>query len=281
MTTRHLDRLDRSIPNCRLFAGALVLAVAAGVVVSGPLAAQSDSLFQGFTLVDDFFLEVDGSEDKTAEVYFQRSIPAYLVLPTGVNSPLLIVPRSRAVQSVNLMKVTKQADGTLDLAADAAFASKGAFQLDGTTVRFDADGKSYALKDKPPLLGLHPAKGLEEYSKNYVTLAKSYTPSAEAMKAIASDDRDVHVRVYFGSWCPFCKRYLPRLVRVANDNTNSKVKIDFYGLPTGISSDSVARQMNIKSVPTGVVFVDGKEVGRLSQNDWETPERAISQLLRR
>ena len=260
---------------------ALGLALVALAVLPGSITGQSDSLFQGFTLVDDFFLEVDGVEDKSAEVYFQRSIPAYLVLPTGVNSPLLIVPRSRAVQSVNLMKVTKQADGTLDLAADAAFASKGGFQLDGTTVRFDADGKSYALRDKPPLLGLHAAKGLEEYSKNYVNLAKRYTPSADAMSALAADQRDVHVRVYFGSWCPFCKQYLPRFVRVANENTNDKVKIDFYGLPTGISGDPVAKQMNINSVPTGVVFVDGKEVGRFSRNDWEAPEKAISKLLGR
>jgi hypothetical protein len=37
--------------------------------------------------------------------------------------------------------------------------------------------------------------------------------------------------------------------------------------------------MGIKSVPTGVVFLGGREVGRISGNGWKIPELAINNVL--
>jgi thiol-disulfide isomerase/thioredoxin len=146
---------------------------------------------------------------------------------------------------------------------------------------FTVDGTRYTLKDKPALLGLKIAKDLKEYADNYRTLAESYTPAADAIAKLEAEDREVLVRVYFGSWCPFCQRYLPRIVRVADElaGTRSKVAIDFYGLPQDFSGDSTTRTMNIRSVPTGVVFIGGKEAGRIQSDQWQAPEKALVAIL--
>ncbi len=248
--------------------------------LGGALGAQgSDSLFKGFEPTGDFVLFVDGQVDQTAGIYQQSRIPAFLVLPTQSSSPFLLVPRTKAVQTVHIMKITKQANGDLDLAADAVFEQSGEFRLDGTALLFEVDGHSFRLADKPPLLGLHRGAELSGYSPSYARLADEYQPAASSLAALRSETRDVHVRVYFGSWCPFCGRYVPRIVRVAREIAGSKVKIDFYGFPPGISGDPVAAQAKINSVPTGVVFVNGREVGRLQSDDWNAPEKSLERLL--
>ena len=256
---------------------AAVIVVLAVLASSLPLAAQSN--LTGFIQVDDYLLEIDGERDTGATIYFQQRVPAYLVLPAASNTPLLIVPRTRQVQSVSLMKVTTGPNNTLDLADDAVFARQGQFEILGKDIAWSTEGKSYRLYEKPAFLGLTDGAGLGEYSKRYKIGADSYTPAASVIESLRKENRDAHLRVYFGSWCPFCQRYLPKLVRVERD-VGAAVKIDYYGLPTDMK-DPVAQQMNVKSVPTAVLFVDGKEVGRFERNDWESPERGLQRLLGR
>ena len=70
-----------------------------------------------------------------------------------------------------------------------------------------------------------------------------------------------------------------RIMAVADRLEGSKITFDFYGLPPGISGDPEAGRMGIQAVPTGVVFIDGKEAGRISGNGWRVPELAINNLL--
>ena len=248
------------------------------VVSSSPATAQSDSLFSGFQKYSEYVVEVDGDIDKKAEVYFQQRIPAYLIVAESLTSPALIMPRTQQVQSVSLMKMTKRG-ATMDLAADAVFATKGTFEREGTEITFSADGHTFVLKEKPVLRGLMRASGLENYSSNYITLADSYTPNGPAIEALKKDTRDVRVRVYFGSWCPFCSRYVPRIIRVGKELAGSNIKIDYYGLPKNFDEDKeVVDKMKLTGVPTAVVFIDGREAGRIKSDSWQTPELSLKKI---
>jgi thiol-disulfide isomerase/thioredoxin len=262
----------------------VLVALATGFVLAPPFAsaparAQDASLLQGFQATSDYELEIDGTVDTAAEIYFQQRLPGYLVLPSKVTTPFLLVPRSRDVRAVHVMKISRQASGALDLAPDALWKSLGQFELVGTDLVFSTDGKRFVVRQKPPLLGLVPATGLEAYDDRYRERAVSYQPTAAAMQALKAEKRDVRVRVYFGSWCPFCQQYLPRIVRVAHDLAGSKVGIDFYGLSRDFSEDDITRTVNVRSVPTAVVLVDGKEAGRIQGEDWRAPEKALQKIL--
>lgn len=254
-------------------------AVAAAAALSIVSVSAAQSVLAGFEPIDQYVLEVDGEVDAKAEIFVQRRLPAFLVLPSSSNSPYLLGIRNRMVQSVSLMKVTSNANGTMDLAQDAVTGTKGALQQTTGGFSFSADGKRYQLKEKPDFLGLARGSSLEEYADRYKLGADAYTPDEESLAAIRNTEGKVHVRIYFGSWCPFCQRYVPHMVRVAKEISEANVTIDFYGLPKGISSDPVAAQARINSVPTGVVFVDGKEIGRLTQDDWRAPEKTIAKIL--
>lgn len=244
-----------------------------------PVVAQVSAL-SGFEPFGDYLLEVNGTVDKKAEVFLQRRLPALLVLPSGSNTPLMLSIRSRAVQSVNIMKMTKTSAGMMDLSSDAIMGSKGVLTQEAGTISFAADDTQYRLVEKPVFLGLARASKVEAYADSYKNGAAAYAPDAAAMATIRGAETKVHVRVYFGSWCPFCKRYVPNIIKVANEVNAENVTIDFYGLPKGISSDPVAGQAKVNSVPTAVVFSDGEEVGRLSQDDWRAPEKALAKILK-
>jgi len=269
--------MNKALKNERLKIAALLVGLVSGSVCIG--AAQS-ALLSGFEPEDGYQLEIDGVVDEEAQLFLQRRLPAFLVLPSGSNTPWMLSIRSRAVQSVNIMKMTAGPTGTMDLSPDAVMGTKATLEQDGGSFSFFLDGKRYQVVEKPDLLGLVRGSRLEEYAANYRDGSAAYTPDEQAMDTIRSAKGKVHVRVYFGSWCPHCQRHVPHVVRIEKDIQRPNITIDFYGLPRGISSDPVAGQAKINSVPTAVVFVDGKEIGRLSNNDWRSPEKALAKLLK-
>src|SRR4029079_756603 len=116
----------------------LVLAAALPAAVHAQV--PSDSIFKDFQRNADYVLVVDGKDVPAAELYKQETLPAFLILTSALPSPVLISPRNSSVETVNVMKVAKQKDGTVDLLADATLAAQGGFDIDGGDITFTADG---------------------------------------------------------------------------------------------------------------------------------------------
>lgn len=224
---------------------------------------------------------LDGNQDESAEIFQSRSSGSILVLSSSVQAPLLVRVRDAEVVTVDLMKVNRRPDGTVELLPNAALAPQGSFQVtpDRTGIQFSVGSQTGELREKPPLLGKQDIAGLEAHSPQYRTEAQEYRPSDPILNKLRQESRQIQVTVYFGSWCGYCQEMLPRIIRVAEALAGSKVRFDFYGLPPGVSSDPEAGRMGITGVPTGVVFVDGREVGRISGGSWKVPELAVNNLL--
>jgi len=50
-------------------------------------------------------------------------------------------------------------------------------------------------------------------------------------------------------------------------------------LPHEISEDVEAKRANIHGVPTGIVYIAGREIGRIEGGRWDSPETALRDLL--
>ncbi len=120
---------------------------------------------------------------------------------------------------------------------------------------------------------------MQEYSADYVRAAAAYSPSRPILERLRSESRAVTVEVYFGSWCPFCQQVLPRIMRVGEELAGSNIRVDYYGLPRGFGSDPKASALKITGVPTGVVFIGGREAGRITGNAWKIPELSLNKIL--
>lgn len=73
------------------------------------------------------------------------------------------------------------------------------------------------------------------------------------------------------------------LLRVEDElkGSGSKIQFEYYGLPQGpaMAKDPEAVRMGVNSVPTGFVYVNGKQVGRLAGEAWAAPEKALRDML--
>lgn len=261
----------RGLARLALFALALLAAL--------PLAAQGPTAdFQ----LSDYLVTIDGKR-VGAEVWQSRIAGEMLIITPALDSPVRLSLRDARVETVQLMKVDKRSDGGLTLLPDASDRPLGTFSVapNGDGVSFEMDGSNVELKQKPPLLGSQDLGGMKDYSRDYVRLAEQYKPSKPFLDRLRSESRPVRVEVYFGSWCPFCQQMVPRMMKVAEQLDGSEIEVDFYGLPSGdaFAQDPKAKQLNLTGVPTGVVFIDGKEVGRIQTNGWKIPELTLNSLL--
>lgn len=239
----------------------------------------ADAFLRGFERSGDFQLTVGGKLQPAAEIYALPSgVPAFLILSSALPSPVLLTPGEGSVQTVQLMKILKRPDGTVDLMADAALSPQGKFEIVGEDVRFKTEGRTAALQPRPSLLGLKRASDLSAYSPEYGRRAKVYQPNAKSIQSLRKVAQPVRVRVFFGSWCPHCKEHVPFLLKVEEQLKGSKIQIEYYGLDKGLN-DADSKKFGIRGVPTGVVYSNGKEIGRLGTSDWAAPETALSKLL--
>jgi thiol-disulfide isomerase/thioredoxin len=241
----------------------------------------ADAVLRDFEPTGDYMLEVDGQTAEGAEIYRSDRVPAYLLVTGRIPAPTLLLPRSGSVETVSLMKLARRADGSVDILADAELEPAGRFTIDeeGEQIRFDVGGSAVVLKPRPYLLGLQELDAMLGYSPDYSRAAASYQPDAGTVAALNARSQPVRVRVYFGSWCPHCKQMVPFVLKVAEELEASPIDFEFYGLPKPFTGEPAAEADDISAVPTAVVWVGGREVGRIEGGDWRHPETALARIL--
>jgi thiol-disulfide isomerase/thioredoxin len=259
-----------------------VLAVLALLAVPFVAHAQgvvpSDSVLRGFQPSGEFVLIVDGVPVPAAEIYQNDKLPGMLILTSALSAPVLLSPRTGQAETVNLMKVSKQKDGSVDLLADAVLSPVGQFTTEGENVSFVFQGKKVRLNSRPALLGVKSNADVKGYLPDYVRNARNYTPNAAAVSDLKKVGTPVTVRVYFGSWCPHCRQHVPLLLKVEDQVQNPKLRFEYYGLPRDFN-DPEAKKAGIHSVPTGIVYVNGKETGRITGEGWTSPEVLLDRIV--
>jgi thiol-disulfide isomerase/thioredoxin len=262
---------------------AAILCVAFFIAGAGlvPLRAQSPEAVRqtGFSLVEDYYLEIDGSRSESASIYSSQLSRAILVVSEDLSVPVLLWPRTRVVELIHLLKMSKSDDGLVELLPDPVLTVEEPFRVEGAEVKFMVAGSAASLKPRPPLLGLHELDGMLAHSAAYAQRARAYEPSPQTVEGLRREQRDVRVLVFFGSWCPACGQAVPRIMKLAEELGESRIRVEFYGLPRGIAGDPEAERFDIHSVPSAVIFVDGEEKGRINGNEWRSPEQTLSSLL--
>lgn len=261
-----------------------VLAVLALTLLALPAMTRAqapDGSIQGFAPNGEYGLVVNG-KPVSAEVYQNDSVPAFLIVsPSSLPSPVLMTPRAGTVQKVHVMKVARQKDGTVNLLAGAVLGTIGKFQMVGESVSFTYEGRKVSLNPKPPVVGLRNAADLKVKIPEYVRGARAYTPNAAALASLRKNARPATVHVVFGSWCPHCRQHVPMMLKIEESIQNPRVKFEYFGLPRPPQAwqDPEVKRLGIKGVPTGIVYVNGKEIGRIEGQAWNAPEVQLNKIL--
>ena len=245
----------------------------AAVVRSQPL--------PGFEPNDDWVLEIDGKSSPQAQLYWSSRARAFLIFAPNLPAPVVLSPPTSQVRTVPIMKLARNADGSIDILTDPGMTDKGRFRFEGGVVRFSVDDRQVEMREKPVLLGWQDAESIGAYGLLWARRAQAYRPQPAVVDGLRKYGSAAKLSVYFGSWCSHCQQKVPLVMRLAELLQGSRVEVDFYGLPRMIRDDPIARTMNISAVPTGVVFVEGREVGRIEGDGWGAPEVALRRILNR
>ena len=258
-------------------------ALVAASLSAAPAGAQKnpgpDAFLSDFRVSGEYVVEIGGRPQPKAELYFSERAKAFLIRSSELPSPVLVSPSAKEVQSLDLMKIQVGANGVIDVLADAVLKPEGAFRIDGESILFGAGGKEVRLRPRPWLLGAHAGGDLGEYNPEYTRRAREYTADAALIAKLKATREPVRVLTFFGSWCPHCKKHVPMLMKVAQELAGSKWQFDFYGLPSPFTNEPEAVKYGIKGVPTAIVLVGGKEIGRLPNSGWLKPEAGLDGVL--
>lgn len=259
-----------------------LLCLTLGLTGAPRLAAQgSDPLFSGFEPYGEMLLSVDGEAAPKARLYYSKRAQAFLVRSAELESPVLLDVPGRSVVKLDLLKVAERRDGSIDLIADAVLEPAGSYQVNGEgRVDFSVDGRRLSLTQNPHMLGPHSGRELLEHDAYYRFLSNRYTPSGGAVDKLRAAGSRVRVLTFFGSWCPHCREHVPLLLKAEAALDGSGVEFDYYGLPqTKVADEPEAKKYGVTGVPTSIVFVDGKEAGRIPSSGWKHPEVALADLV--
>lgn len=225
---------------------------------------------------------IDGKAQHAARIFQSRRAGGFLVLDTDYGKPLLFLPRQRVVSTVSIDDVPLRPDKGMDVLNKANIVELGELRIDRGGMAINIDGLTSRLQPQRYLVGPKSAEEVLLHSPEYGRAGASYQPSAADVRKIKSADRDVEVVVFFGTWCPTCRRLLPRILKVDGAIDGAKIRITYYGLDKGpgVKPDPKLSHYGVKHIPTGVVLVDGKAVGQISSRNLSRPERAIAGLVR-
>jgi len=231
-----------------------------------------------------YTLFISGRQQTGSRIYHSRRAGAFLVTGSDYGRALLIEPKKKTVSAVHDDSVAQRPDKGVDVVASAKVEPLGNFSVSRGDVVISAPGLRARLRPQQYLLGIKSADDMILHTPEYERNGTSYRPGAAELRKLQASQKDVVVRVYFGTWCHTCTRLLPRILRVDKALRGSAIKFEYYGLPKGaraMARDPLARRNNIKRIPTGLVTVGGRPAGRINSTQFARPEVALCNLILR
>jgi thiol-disulfide isomerase/thioredoxin len=228
----------------------------------------------------DYSVEVDGSYPKNATLYQAANPGLYYVEVPACKTGLLMDLKARKVVAVPRDQV-KQVDGTVQL-SDSVPPSAAAYALavEGPVVQFQADDKKVRIVrclDRPPIVGAVEMGALIADRPEYREGMKGYAPQADSITTMNKYAKKVQIDAFFATWCPHCKEYMPKFLRVVSELKNPNIKVNLYGVPKGFTQTPGPWQgRNINSIPTIIVKIDGKEITRMGSQPGAVPETELA-----
>jgi thiol-disulfide isomerase/thioredoxin len=111
----------------------------------------------------------------------------------------------------------------------------------------------------------------------------AYQPKTEALEALKKASEPVLIEIYFGTWCSDSKAHVPALFSVLDRADNPLLQASYMALPRAKAERSrfIPADRTIDKLPTFVVFLNGKEIGRIVETPAHSVEEDLAALLRR
>jgi len=95
----------------------------------------------------------------------------------------------------------------------------------------------------------------------------AYAPEDSMLIKLDAIDKEFEVLIFMGTYCPDCKREVPRFLKIHDLLTHTKFAYRMYGLNRKQDDTSGMREKYaIEYIPTFIIYVEGKEIGRIIES---------------
>lgn len=132
------------------------------------------------------------------------------------------------------------------------------------------------------LYGICDRSGLEEgeFGLAFQEYYRSYKPEKEVVAQLRKLRREVEILIVLGTWCSDTRKQVPRFFKILDQmkfgNENLKMICVDRDKEAGVE-DFV--KLDIQRVPTFIVYVKGREAGRIIEKPYNTLERDLLMFL--
>jgi hypothetical protein len=117
---------------------------------------------------------------------------------------------------------------------------------------------------------------LFEKCPDWLAVTAAYQPKPDCLDKLRGLGREVKIEIYLGTWCSDSKAHVSEYFKVLEMANTPLVQTSCIGIPEDRSKRAPFYQgKDIVKLPTFLVFVDGREVGRIV----ETPDRSVEEDL--
>jgi hypothetical protein len=104
----------------------------------------------------------------------------------------------------------------------------------------------------------------------------AYSPKPEIIDRLRGVSREVRIDIYFGTWCSDSKVHVPACFKTLDLADTPLIQAALFAVPKNKKKRApFFRGNSIEKLPTFIVYIDGREAGRII----ETPKRSIEEDL--
>ncbi|MBI5647151.1 MAG: thioredoxin family protein [Ignavibacteriae bacterium] len=246
--------------------------------ISAPARAQADEWEEA----PQFEAEVNGKPDIGVRAFQPSgSKPWLLLVRDKGRSALFLDLSAKKVTVVAAADVSASGDYTVSTKGMPAGKSAGSYTVKSGASSFTFEGKKYAVRMRETLVGEVGLGVLLAHSPIYAALRDAYTPRKAAVEALSRHTKPVDFVVMLATWCPTCKRVVPRFLKVMQDAKNPRFTMRFVGIAMGGSEPRAELEKYGHDYPAIIVYQDGKEKGRIVGEPVSTMEQSILNLVKK
>ncbi len=138
--------------------------------------------------------------------------------------------------------------------------------------------------NKDVLVGSCNRNGLKMdlFGKYYATQYAAYRPSVKLIKKIAQKIDKTKMTVVFGSWCSDSRIQVPRLYKILDKTGYNENNINLIAVNRSLRALTMdISNLDIKRVPTIIVYQDGKELGRIIESPKKSLEKDLWKIVKK
>ena len=136
------------------------------------------------------------------------------------------------------------------------------------------------LRNLAPLTGRLSRADLESCPGWEASWAEAYRADPAALATIGAHAGGLEALIFNATWCPDCRREVPRFFKILDQAGLGGLPITLLGLDRTLrDAEGLAAQWGVRAVPTFIFLRAGGELGRIVERPATTLEGDIARIL--